>query len=151
MKNKIATFGTLGLMVLAFVVFTAPNIIIGIAYATTTGTFTTTTTSTPSIIGYNIPDANHITNGIEGLIIPLFFAEMFALMLRYFKSIGDFHVTVFLLGIALGSLVLLYNVSGNVAQNAVPLAFVMVCWMIFGAWLWIGGQGEGSLATGGAG
>lgn len=99
-------------------------------------TITTTSTFTTTIIGYNIPDLNHILKGFFPIVIPLMFGEIIAGVMLYLGRGGDFFVTLYLFGVSVGS------TFGSMAGQ-IPFAMTVLAWALLAIWLWMGGQGSG--------
>lgn len=99
------------------------------------------TTTTLSITGYNSPSPSNLVNAFIPLVLPLIFAEIFGFMLYILKRAGDFFVTLWDFGIALGS-------SFGTLVGQIPIAMTIITWVILALWWWSGGQGEGATASG---
>ena len=102
---------------------------------------TTTLGNQQTVTGYNAPNANNFMNGIGAFLLPLFFAELFGALLIALHRTGDFFVTLYLFGLALGA-------SFGTLGGMVPIAMTIIAWVLLVLWWWSGGQGEGSSASG---
>jgi hypothetical protein len=117
---------------------------LGLAVMASPAVMAVTTSTTQTITGYNAPNAQNFVNGFVPLLLPLAFAEIFAFAMFELKRGGDFFVTLWLLGIALGA-------SFGTMVGQIPFAMTIIGWVLLFLWLWAGGQGEGSGASGDAG
>ena len=100
------------------------------------------TTSTSTITGWNVPDMTHLTYSLFPLILPLGMAAFFVSFAMYFKTKGDFVVTLLLIGLSIGSTFGMLGSGGPGSSTAnIPIAQTILTWFITALWIWQGSQG----------
>lgn len=101
------------------------------------------TTITSTIIATNFPDVTHVGNAIIPLAVPLLFAAILSMFAMIAGRKGDFFVTLFLLGLFIGSIFGALIAPGN-SHGQIPFAEIVVTGTVFILWLWQGSSGQGT-------
>ncbi len=85
--------------------------------------------------GLNWPGPTQLDYALVPLILPLIGAGLFAMFFLQFRGKGDFFVTLFLLGLTIGSIL-------SVLMNTAPFTFAIFPSVMFVLWLVYGGAGN---------
>lgn len=100
-------------------------------------------TSTLTITGIQSPDTAHLMNGLPVFFYPMIVGLIFAEIPSMLGVKGDFLISLFFLGSAVGS-----SVGTLAGVGDVPFAVTILYWIFLVFWIYQGGQGEGALADG---
>ena len=118
--------------------------VIGLTFALSPSVFAQVySTTTITVTGIQSPDTAHLMNGLPILLYPMIVGVIFAEIPRMLGGKGDFLISLFFLGSAIGSSVGTLGGVGNV-----PFAVTILYWVFLIFWVYQGGQGEGALADG---
>ena len=126
MHKQIVPLVALGLMAFALIIYAGPSIPSVMA-----------STITTTIIGWNVPNATNLGNGIVALILPFTVMAMFAGIPLLFEQRGDSIVTMALTGFTIGSVAGMLSLTA-VSATIIPFAMVIVSGIFLVIWLWKG-------------